>query len=244
MKKCYTAESVTEGHPDKLCDIIADSVLDDCLAHDPASRVACEVLATRNHITVAGEITSSHIPHVPEIVERVLRDIGYSTRGRTLDILLHRQSPDIAGGVNNPLERRNGQELGTQIGAGDQGVMVGFACDETPERLPLAVVLAHNITRRLTVARKAGRITGLLPDGKAQVTVEYEDGRPSRLDTVVVSAQHYDNTEMRLLRGITVRSTDLRSKRQNIPICCAVTSIKATTIFIFMPMRPAFWSSR
>ena len=199
MKKCYTAESVTEGHPDKLCDIIADSVLDDCLAHDPASRVACEVLATRNHITVAGEITSSHIPHVPEIVERVLRDIGYSTRGRTLDILLHRQSPDIAGGVNNPLERRNGQELGTQIGAGNQGVMVGFACDETPERLPLAVVLAHNITRRLTVARKAGRITGLLPDGKAQVTVEYEDGRPSRLDTVVVSAQHYDNTEMEWL---------------------------------------------
>ena len=126
LKKYYTAESVTEGHPDKLCDIIADSMLDDCLAHDPASHVACEVLATRGHITVAGETSSRHIPRVPGIVERVLRDVGYQTRGRTLDVLLHRQSPDIAAGVNNPLEERNGQGTGRQIGAGDQGVMVGY----------------------------------------------------------------------------------------------------------------------
>ena len=190
---------MTEGHPDKLCDIIADSVLDDYLAHDPASHVACEVLATRGHITVAGEISSRHIPRVPGIVERVLQDAGYQTRGRTLDVLLHRQSPDIAAGVNSPLEERNGQGPGRQLGAGDQGVMVGYACDETPEKMPLAVMLAHNITRGITVARKAGRITGLLPDGKAQVTVEYEDGCPARLDTVVVSAQHYENTEMEWL---------------------------------------------
>ena len=167
-------------------------VLDECLAYDPASRVACEVLATRGRITVAGEISSSHNPHVPEIVERVLRDIGYSTGGRMLDVLLHRQSPDIAAGVNTPLEERNGQSLGTQLGAGDQGVMVGYACDETPEKMPLAVMMAHRITHGLAMARRTGQIPELLPDGKAQVTVEYEDGRPVRLDTVVVSAQYKD----------------------------------------------------
>ena len=178
-----------------MCDIIADSVLDECLAYDPASRVACEVLATRGRITVAGEISSSHNPHVPEIVERVLRDIGYSTGGRMLDVLLHRQSPDIAAGVNTPLEERNGQSLGTQLGAGDQGVMVGYACSETPEKMPLAVILAHRITRRLADVRKAGETEGLLPDGKAQVTVEYGDGQPVRLDTVVLSAQHRDDVQ-------------------------------------------------
>ena len=196
LKKYYTAESVTEGHPDKVCDIIADSVLDECLAYDPASRVACEVLATRGRITVAGEISSSHNPHVPEIVERVLRDIGYSTGGRMLDVLLHRQSPDIAAGVNTPLEERNGQSLGTQLGAGDQGVMVGYACDETPEKMPLAVMMAHRITHGLAMARRTGQIPELLPDGKAQVTVEYEDGRPVRLDTVVVSAQYKDGVRL------------------------------------------------
>ena len=193
MDRFYTAESVTEGHPDKLCDQIADSVLDDCLAHDPLSRVACEVLATRNHIVVAGEITSHHVPRVPAIIESLMHDIGYSTRGLTIDLLLHRQSPDIAAGVNNPLEERNGQGTGRQIGAGDQGVMVGYACSETPEKMPLAVMLAHRITRRLAGVRKAGETDGLLPDGKAQVTVEYEAGQPVRLDTVVLSAQHRDD---------------------------------------------------
>ena len=216
LKKYYTAESVTEGHPDKLCDIIADSMLDDCLAHDPASHVACEVLATRGHITVAGETSSRHIPRVPGIVERVLRDVGYQTRGRTLDVLLHRQSPDIAAGVNNPLEERNGQGTGRQIGAGDQGVMVGYACDETPERMPLAVMLAHRITHGLAMARKTGQITELLPDGKAQITVEYEDGRPVRLDTVIVSAQHHEDAEIELLAQ-AIRAGVLTSALRALP---------------------------
>lgn len=216
LKKYYTAESVTEGHPDKLCDIIADSMLDDCLAHDPASYVACEVLATRGHITVAGETSSRHIPRVPGIVERVLRDVGYQTRGRTLDVLLHRQSPDIAAGVNNPLEERNGQGTGRQIGAGDQGVMVGYACDETPERMPLAVMLAHRITHGLAMARKTGQITELLPDGKAQITVEYEDGRPVRLDTVIVSAQHHEDAEMERLAQ-AIRAGVLTSALRALP---------------------------
>ena len=216
LKKYYTAESVTEGHPDKLCDIIADSMLDDCLAHDPASHVACEVLATRGHITVAGETSSRHIPRVPGIVERVLQDVGYQTRGRTLDVLLHRQSPDIAAGVNNPLEERNGQGTGRQIGAGDQGVMVGYACDETPERMPLAVMLAHRITHGLAMARKTGQITELLPDGKAQITVEYEDGRPVRLDTVIVSAQHHEDAEIERLAQ-AIRAGVLTSALRALP---------------------------
>ena len=198
MKK-YTAESVTEGHPDKVCDMIADSVLDECLRFDMASRVACEVMATKGHILVAGEIAGSHIPRVPEIVRDVLRRVGYPADRYTLEVLLHRQSPDIAAGVNNPLEERNGQGTGRQIGAGDQGVMVGYACDETPERMPLAVMLAHRITHGLAMARKTGQITELLPDGKAQITVEYEDGRPVRLDTVIVSAQHHEDAEIERL---------------------------------------------
>ena len=192
MKK-YTAESVTEGHPDKVCDRIADSVLDECLRFDMASRVACEVMATKGHILVAGEITSRHIPCIPEIVRDVLRRVGYPADRYTLEVLLHRQSPDISAGVTGPLEARTGQAEGMQLGAGDQGVMVGYACNETPEKMPLAVMLAHRVTRRLAGVRKAGETDGLLPDGKAQVTVEYGDGQPVRLDTVVLSAQHRDD---------------------------------------------------
>ena len=193
MNQFYTAESVTEGHPDKLCDLIADSVLDDCLSHDALSRVACEVLATKGQVIVAGEITSLHEPQIPAIVRSVLRKVGYDPAQYAIQCLIHKQSPDIAAGVDCSLEQRREslRDPVLRLGAGDQGVMVGYACSETPQMLPLPVVLAHRLAGCLTTARKSGMVWGLRPDGKAQVTVEYdEDGRPLRLDTVVLSAQH------------------------------------------------------
>ena len=194
MNQFYTAESVTEGHPDKLCDLIADSVLDECLSHDALSRVACEVLTTKGQIIVAGEITSLFEPDITQIAHSVLRKVGYEPSRFAVQCLIHKQSPDIAAGVNCSLEQR--RNLGKnrsvqQLGAGDQGVMVGYACSETPQLMPLPIVLAHRLTGALTFARKSGMIQGLHPDGKAQVTVEYdEDGKPLRLDTIVLSAQH------------------------------------------------------
>lgn len=194
MNQFYTAESVTEGHPDKLCDLIADSVLDECLSHDALSRVACEVLATRGQIIVAGEITSLFEPRIPAIARSVLQKAGYDPARYAIQCLVHKQSPDISAGVGCSLEcRRNPSEdqPALQLGAGDQGVMVGYACSETPQMMPLPVVLAHRLTSALTAARKTGMIRGLRPDGKAQVTVEYdEDEKPLRLDTVVLSTQH------------------------------------------------------
>ena len=194
MNQFYTAESVTEGHPDKLCDLIADSVLDECLSHDALSRVACEVLATRGQIIVAGEITSLFEPQIPAIARSVLQKAGYDPARYAIQCLVHKQSPDISAGVDCSLEcRRNPSEdqPALQLGAGDQGVMVGYACSETPQMMPLPVVLAHRLTSALTAARKTGMIRGLRPDGKAQVTVEYdEDEKPLRLDTVVLSTQH------------------------------------------------------
>lgn len=194
MNQHYTAESVTEGHPDKLCDIIADRVLDECLAHDALSRVACEVLATKGQVIVAGEITSLYEPDIPSIVQSVFRKAGYDPTSFSIQCLLHRQSSDIAAGVGCSLERRRNlskDQPALQLGAGDQGVMVGYACSETPQMMPLPVVLAHRLTSALSAARKIGMIRGLRPDGKAQVTVEYgEDGKPLRLDAVVLSAQH------------------------------------------------------
>ena len=194
MNQHYTAESVTEGHPDKLCDIIADRVLDECLAHDALSRVACEVLATKGQVIVAGEITSLYEPDIPSIVQSVFRKAGYDPTSFSIQCLLHRQSSDIAAGVGCSLERRRNlskDQPALQLGAGDQGVMVGYACSETPQMMPLPVMLAHRLTSALSAARKIGVIRGLRPDGKAQVTVEYgEDGKPLRLDAVVLSAQH------------------------------------------------------
>lgn len=194
MNQHYTAESVTEGHPDKLCGIIADRVLDECLAHDALSRVACEVLATKGQVIVAGEITSLYEPDIPSIVQSVFRKAGYDPTSFSIQCLLHRQSSDIAAGVGCSLERRRNlskDQPALQLGAGDQGVMVGYACSETPQMMPLPVVLAHRLTSALSAARKTGMIRGLRPDGKAQVTVEYgEDGKPLRLDAVVLSAQH------------------------------------------------------
>lgn len=194
MNQHYTAESVTEGHPDKLCDIIADRVLDECLAHDALSRVACEVLATKGQVIVAGEITSLYEPDILSIVQSVFRKAGYDPTSFSIQCLLHRQSSDIAAGVGCSLERRRNlskDQPALQLGAGDQGVMVGYACSETPQMMPLPVVLAHRLTSALSAARKTGMIRGLRPDGKAQVTVEYgKDGKPLRLDAVVLSAQH------------------------------------------------------
>ena len=203
MKRSYTAESVTEGHPDKLCDRIAYRILDDCLQHDALSRVACEVLAAKGKILVAGEITSQHEPYLPELVREVIKATGYGPEGIEIEVEIHPQSPDIASGVDRPLEVRSGAAKAApalQFGAGDQGVMTGYACKETPEFLPLPVALAHRLTAQLTLARKGGQIHGLRPDGKAQVTVEYEDDAPVRLEAVVLSAQHDALTDVERLR--------------------------------------------
>lgn len=193
MNRFYTAEAVTEGHPDKLCDLIADSILDECLKVDQDSRVACEVLATQGNIIVAGEITSLHEPYVYEIIKKVVQDVGYLPENFRMDVLIHRQSPDIASAVEESMERRAGNFVGQEdwgTGAGDQGVMIGYACSDTPQMMPMPVVLANRIVRELSSCRKSSYITGIFPDGKAQVTVEYEDGIPIRLDRIVVSCQH------------------------------------------------------
>ena len=184
-----TAESVTEGHPDKLCDTIADAVLNACLLGDPDSRVACEVLATAGKITVAGEITTKSMPDIPHIVCKTVRQIGYSGNYE-VEVDVHDQSPDIADAVNGENE----------ITAGDQGIVYGYACRETPQLLPLPVVLAHRITMGLTEARRNHLLEWLRPDGKAQVSVEYEDGKPVRVSTVVVSTQHKPEVSQKELR--------------------------------------------
>jgi len=190
-KKYLTAESVTEGHPDKLCDIIADSILDACLKKDKLSRVACEVLATKGRIIVAGEITSKSKIDIPSIVYRVLRDVGYNPKKYRIKVFVHKQSEDIATGVDTALEARyDNAGMYGDLGAGDQGVVYGYATNETREYLPLPLVLAHKITKRLTQVRKDGLVSSLLPDGKAQVTIEYEDGKPKRVKTIIVSTQH------------------------------------------------------
>jgi len=205
MRRLFTSESVTEGHPDKLCDQISDAVLDEILAQDPYARVACETFATTGMITVMGEITTESYADINAIVRRVVTDIGYdspekSFNGNTCAVMtaIHEQSPDIAMGVNDALETRGGKE--TDIGAGDQGMMFGYACNETPERMPLPIALSHRLAIRLTEVRKNGTLPFLYPDGKTQVTVEYTDGKPVAVDTVVVSAQHSADVDMETLR--------------------------------------------
>ncbi len=201
-----TAESVTEGHPDKLCDAIADSVLDACLKHDPAARVACEVMATAGKIIVAGEITAAELPDIPAIVCGTVRETGYGS-DYEVEVITHDQSGDIAGAV--------AQE--TQMGAGDQGIVYGFACSETAELLPLPVVLAHRVTLLLTNARKTGTIQGLGPDGKAQVSVEYQSGKPHRIAAVVVSCQHNADKNMNELRREITRHVIVPALRDLYP---------------------------
>ena len=201
----FTSESVTEGHPDKICDKISDSVLDALLAQDPMSRVACETCTTTGLVMVMGEITTKAVVDIPAIVRQTVREIGYDNAEYGFDCntcavmtTLDKQSPDIAMGVDNALEGR--EENAMDIGAGDQGMMFGFACNETPELMPLPISLAHRLTKRLTEARKNGEIDYLLPDGKSQVTVEYIDGKPARVDTVVISSQHKASAGLEQIR--------------------------------------------
>ena len=195
MRTLFTSESVTEGHPDKVCDQISDAVLDAILKEDPNARVACECAATTGMVLVMGEITTSAYVSIDRIAREKIVEIGYDRAKYGFDgnscavlVSVDEQSGDIAMGVNNALEGR--EENRFDIGAGDQGMMFGFACDETPEYMPMSIALAHRVTRRLAQVRKSGLLPYLRPDGKAQVTVEYVDGRPTRVDTVVVSTQH------------------------------------------------------
>ena len=193
-KRYLTAESVCAGHPDKLCDIIADNILDECFRRDKASRVACEVMATKGKIIVAGEISCSEKIDIRYIVRNVLKQVGYNPLKFLIYVYVHNQSPDIAAGVNTALEARNGvNEQYGSVGAGDQGTMYGYATIETREMLPLPLVLSHRIVKRLDEARKGKLIKGILPDGKAQVTIEYNDDTPVRVKTIVVLVQHEKN---------------------------------------------------
>lgn len=205
------------GHPDKLCDLIADHILDACLEKDEESRVACEVMATKGKIIVAGEITCSKRINVPGIVRGVLRRVGYDPGAYKIAVHIQEQSPDIAGGVNCSLEARGGKaDPYNYLGAGDQGTVYGYATNETEERLPLPLVLAHRIVRRIDQYRKAKLIKGILPDGKAQVTVGYEDGKPAWVESIVVSIQHEESAKYEALASeITVNV--LQPSFENLP---------------------------
>lgn len=212
MRKLFTSESVTEGHPDKMCDQISDAILDALLEQDPYSRVACETCATTGLVMVMGEVTTKGYAPVADIVRKMVNEIGYDRAKKGFDgascavlTALHDQSPDIAQGVDAALETREADAHET--GAGDQGMMFGFACDETPEMMPMPIALAHRLTRRMAKVRKEGLYPWMRPDGKAQVTVAYENGEPVAVDAVVISTQHdehvsHEEIEKAMIEGV------------------------------------------
>ncbi len=212
-KHLFTSESVTRGHPDKVCDSISDAVLDAIFSKDPQARVACETFATTGIITVMGEITTDCYVDIPSIVRKVVKDIGYNSPEMGFDgntcavtVALDEQSPDIAMGVDKSLELKDGQEDPYNLnGAGDQGMMFGFACNETKELMPLPISLAHKMARRLAQVREDGTLEYLCPDGKTQVTVEYDDDKPVRVEAVVVSSQHKADVPLEKLREDILR---------------------------------------
>ncbi|MBQ9416546.1 MAG: methionine adenosyltransferase [Clostridia bacterium] len=212
-KHFFTSESVTEGHPDKICDQISDAILDEILRQDPMSRVACETVTTTGLVMVMGEITTNAYVDISSVVRQTIREIGYTRAKYGFDCdscavlnSIHDQSPDIAMGVDRSMEAKEGTLTDTlDTGAGDQGLMFGYACDETPELMPLPISLAHRLAKRLTAVRKEGVLPYLRPDGKTQVTVEYEGDRPVRVDTVVISSQHSDSVELPQIREDLIR---------------------------------------
>ena len=219
IKKLFTSESVTDGHPDKVCDAIADSVLDKILEEDPYARVACECAATTGMVIVMGEVTTSCYVDIPRLVRDVAMEIGYDKPeygfdGHTLAVIsaINNQSADIDMGVSKSFEAKSGDNDDRfSIGAGDQGMMFGYACRETESLMPLPIELAHALTRQLAAVREAGILPELLPDGKAQVTVQYEDGVPAHIDTVVVSTQHTDSISEQALRARVIDEVILKA---------------------------------
>ncbi len=232
----FTSESVTEGHPDKVCDQISDAVLDALLTQDPLSRVACETSTTTGLVLVFGEITTEGYVDIQSIVRDVMNDIGYNHSVAGFDaaqagviVAIKEQSPDIAGGVNVALEERSGTSADPfdNTGAGDQGMMIGYASNETPELMPLPISLAHKVAKKLAGVRKSGELDYLLPDGKSQVTVEYRGGRPIRVDTVVVSTQHREDVTLEQIQ----RDVEHQVVRSVVP----AELIDAETRFIINP---------